>query len=228
MTTVAIDPGLSGGLAYKRDGQPAQAVAMPATEGDLVNVLRDIAEEADEVVAIVEEVGGYIGKAQPGSSAFKFGRNFGFILGVLQTLGVRVELVRPQKWQKTLSLGSASGCASKTEWKNKLKAVAQRLYPHLKLTLATADALLILDYALGTAPAASPRQEVRVDECGFPWSASWSASRSRWHPRIGSGSRPLATGLALAHAMLQTAHQHRRRIFDPAHFRCVVTIQKPT
>jgi hypothetical protein len=164
MTTVAIDPGLSGGLAYKRDGQPAQAVAMPATEGDLVNVLRDIAEEADEVVAIVEEVGGYIGKAQPGSSAFKFGRNFGFILGVLQTLGVRVELVRPQKWQKTLSLGSASGCASKTEWKNKLKAVAQRLYPHLKLTLATADALLILDYALRTAPAASPRQEVRVNE----------------------------------------------------------------
>ncbi|HEV7926093.1 MAG TPA: hypothetical protein VGR14_12095, partial [Verrucomicrobiae bacterium] len=120
------------------------------------------AREADEVIAIVEEVGGYIGKAQPGSTAFKFGRNFGFILGVLQTLGIRVELVRPQKWQKALSLGSATGCASKTEWKNKLKASAQRLYPHLKPTLATADALLILDYARRTAPAASARQEVHV------------------------------------------------------------------
>jgi crossover junction endodeoxyribonuclease RuvC len=164
MTTIAIDPGLSGGLAYERDGQPAQAVPMPPTEGDLVNVLRDLAAEATEAVAVVEEVSGYVGKAQPGSSAFKFGRNFGFILGVLQTIGVRVELVRPQKWQKALSLGASSGCASKTEWKNKLKASAQRLYPHLKPTLATADALLILDYALHTAPAASPRQEVRVNK----------------------------------------------------------------
>jgi len=75
---------------------------------------------------------------------------------------VRVELVRPQKWQKALGLGSASGCASKTEWKNKLKAAAQRLYPHLKPTLATADALLILDFARRTAPPASTRQEARV------------------------------------------------------------------
>jgi len=164
MTTIAIDPGAAGGIAVQRDHQPVSATAMPDTEGDIVHFLRAIAGQADEVVAIVEEVGGYIGKAQPGSSAFKFGRNFGFILGVLQTLGVRVELVRPQKWQKALSLGSASGCASKTEWKNKLKAVAQRLYPHLKPTLATADALLILDYALRMAPAASFRQEVRVNE----------------------------------------------------------------
>jgi crossover junction endodeoxyribonuclease RuvC len=164
MTTIAIDPGAAGGIAVQQDNQPVSATAMPATEGDLVHLLRDIAGQTDEVVAIVEEVGGYIGKAQPGSSAFKFGRNFGFILGVLQTIGVRVELVRPQKWQKALSLGSSSGCASKTEWKNKLKASAQRLYPHLKPTLATADALLILDYARRTAPAASPRQEVRVNE----------------------------------------------------------------
>lgn len=145
---IAIDPGLSGGVAYKRNLQPAQAVPMPATEGDLVDLLRSLTAHAPESIAYVEEVGGYIGKAQPASSAFKFGRNFGFILGVLQTLGVRVELVRPQRWQKSLACGSASGCASKTEWKNKLKSAAQRLYPQLKPTLATADALLILDFGL--------------------------------------------------------------------------------
>jgi hypothetical protein len=128
---------------------------MPTTEGDLVHLLRGIVGDADQVVAVVEEVGGYIGKAQPASRAFKFGRNFGFLLGVLQTLGVRIELVRPQKWQKTLSLGSASACASNTEWKNRLKSCAQRLYPNLKPRLATADALLILDYARRTAPAAT-------------------------------------------------------------------------
>ena len=158
--TIAIDPGKSGGLAYQLAGQPAQAVAMPPTEGDLVNLLRQLATNPDNTVAFVEEVGGYIGQAQPASSAFKFGRNFGFTLGVLQTLGVRVELVRPQRWQKSLALGSASNCASKTEWKNKLKAAAQRFYPNLKPTLATADALLILDYARRSAPATRARPDL--------------------------------------------------------------------
>lgn len=150
-TLIAIDPGASGGIAYQRDGQPAESVPMPATEGDVVNLLRQLAADPANAVAFVEEVGGYIGKAQPASSAFKFGRNFGFLLGVVQTLGVRVELVRPQKWQKSLGVGNASNCASKTEWKNKLKACAQRLYPHLRPTLATADALLILEYAVHSA-----------------------------------------------------------------------------
>ena len=158
--TIAVDPGLSGGFAFQLDGQPAQAVAMPPTEGDLVELLRNLMAEAQTAVAFVEEVGGYIGKAQPGSSAFKFGRNFGFILGALQMLGVRVELVRPQRWQKSLALGSATGCASKTEWKNKLKAAAQRLYPNLKPTLATADALLILDFARRSAPATRARPDL--------------------------------------------------------------------
>ncbi len=147
-TLIAIDPGASGGIAVRRDGQPADAMPMPPTEGDVLNLLRQLAVDPANTVAVVEEVGGYVGKAQPGSSAFKFGRNFGFLLGVLQTLGVRVELVRPQKWQKALGLGNASGCSSKSEWKNKLKGCAQRLHPHLKPTLATADALLILEHAV--------------------------------------------------------------------------------
>lgn len=145
--TIAIDPGLSGGIAYRLDGQPAQAVAMPKTEGDFVELIRNLTAVTNDVVAYVEEVSGFVGVAQPGSRAFTFGRNYGFALGVLQSLGVRIELVRPQKWQKSLSLGSATACASKTIWKNKLKACAQRLYPNLKPTLATSDALLILDYA---------------------------------------------------------------------------------
>lgn len=95
----------------------------------------------------IEEVGGYVGRAQPGSAMFKFGRHTGFVLGVLMALGFRVDTVRPQRWQKHLSLGSSRECASKTEWKNKLKAMAQRKFPEIEVTLATADALLILDYA---------------------------------------------------------------------------------
>ncbi|HYF37004.1 MAG TPA: hypothetical protein VD994_17025 [Prosthecobacter sp.] len=150
-TILAIDPGASGGFAYILDGSHPAAMSMPETEGDIIMELRNIKNMSNSTpVAYVEEVGGFIrGNPAPGSTMFNFGRNFGFLLGVLQVLQFRIELVRPAKWQQPLSLGTASNCASKTEWKNKLKAKAQQLYPSLKVTLNTADALLLLEYAKG-------------------------------------------------------------------------------
>ena len=87
-------------------------------------------------------------KALLGKAPYRFGENAGVLKGTIQTMGMRLELVRPQVWQKAFSLGTASACASKTIWKNKLKAEAQRRFPHLEVTLKTADALLILEYAL--------------------------------------------------------------------------------
>ena len=146
---IAIDPGVSGGVAVSAFGKTV-CHPMPATQGDVLELLRDIKRTADlesvECVCVLEEVGGFAGKAQPGSAMFKFGEGYGFIKGVVQALGIKLELVRPQVWQKSLSLGTASRCASKTEWKNKLKAEAQRRFPQLRVTLATADALLIADY----------------------------------------------------------------------------------
>ena len=144
---LGIDPGASGGIACWRHNEPIQACAMPETEGDQIVLIQDLIA-GGEAIAFVEQVGGFVGKGQPGSSMFKFGRNFGFTLGVLQTLGVRVELVQPQKWQKPLGLGTASNCATRSDWKAKLRACAQRLHPKLKPTLATADAILILEYGL--------------------------------------------------------------------------------
>ena len=146
-TVLGIDPGVSGGLAYWRKGEPIQAFAMPETEGDQIELIRELVAPGD-AIAFVEQVGGYTGKGQPGSAMFKFGRSFGFTLGVLQTLDVRVELVQPQKWQKPLGLGTASSCVTRSEWKAKLRACAQRLYPKLKPTLSTSDAILILEYGL--------------------------------------------------------------------------------
>ena len=54
--------------------------------------------------------------------------------------------VTPQKWQKELQLGNR-GNKSTTEWKNKLKAKAEQLFPYMKITLAVSDSLLILQYA---------------------------------------------------------------------------------
>lgn len=148
---ISIDPGKSGGIAMYCNNV-ALAFPMPETEGDIISMLvipnRNALQLSAERTAYVEEVGGYCGEGQPGSAMFKFGRNFGFILGALQALGWRIELVKPQRWQKFHGLGTKAGAGGKTAWKNKLKAHAQRLYPHQKVTLKTADALLILDYAI--------------------------------------------------------------------------------
>lgn len=156
---IAIDPGVSGGVAVAAFGKVV-CQAMPATQGDVMELIRDhyrTAEVEDvETVCVLEEVNGFVGKAQPGSAMFKFGEGYGFIKGVVQTLGIKLVLVRPQVWQKSFGLGTASRCASKSEWKNKLKAEAQRRFPELPVTLATADALLILEWSLRTATIANP------------------------------------------------------------------------
>lgn len=144
---IAIDPGKSGGIAWKM-AYGVRAIPMPQTEPDIAGKLKEIYYHLDQPTVIVEEVGGYIGRPQPGSAMFTFGRNFGFILGVLTTIGARVVLVRPQKWQGYLSLGKSEG--DRTKWKNKLKQKAQNLYPSLAVTLSTADALLLLEYGTKT------------------------------------------------------------------------------
>jgi hypothetical protein len=148
---IAVDPGLSGGIAafpYGPNGTPPRkAFAMPDTETDIRDLLVSM-QGLFGTRLFIEDVGGYVGgPGQPGSAMFKFGRNFGFILGVATAYKWRIELVRPQKWQKALGLGNSRGL-SKTEWKNKLKAEAQRRFPTTAgVTLKTADALLLLEYA---------------------------------------------------------------------------------
>lgn len=155
-TLIAIDPGKNGGIAFGfvhslQSGQ-VLAFAMPDTDGDVLDLLKNriLADHAEgsESIVYLEHVGGYAGGAgSPGSAMFNFGQGFGFLKGAVMALGVRLELVKPQLWQKSFHLGTASACASKTEWKNKLKVEAQRRFPGIKVTLKTADALLILDWA---------------------------------------------------------------------------------
>lgn len=146
---VTIDPGQSGAFAWYIDDQ-SYSKAMPDTEKDIADhfvYLKDLATQNNAIMEVfLEKVHSMPGQGV--ASSFKFGEHFGFLKGVITTLEIRLELVTPQAWMKTMSLGTSSSCASKTEWKNKLKGEAQRLYPQQKVTLKTADALLILEYAV--------------------------------------------------------------------------------
>ena len=157
---IAIDPGASGGFAWHdADGNP-NCIPMPQTEGDVLSAIRGLASSRKEPVAYVEEVGGYVGGGgQPGSAMFTFGRGFGFILGCLMSAGFRIELVRPQKWQKSLAIGTSKDCENKAAWKRKLKAKAQQLFPTCNVTLKTCDALLILNYSTEKKHMNTPRNK---------------------------------------------------------------------
>ena len=77
------------------------------------------------------------------ASSFKFGQGFGHLEMALTASGIPHTYVAPQKWQKELQ------CLTKGD-KNVSKARAQQLFPHIKVTHAIADALLIAEYCRRT------------------------------------------------------------------------------
>ena len=145
---LSIDPGAAGGFAWRDRDSNFFAQAMPQTPGDVLDALTEIHAMNPGIIAVMEKVGGFIaGNPAPGSTMFNFGHGVGFIEGVLMARSVSLEIVTPQKWQKHHQLGTR-GNMTKGEWKNKAKAMAQRLYPMLKVTLGVSDALLILEYKI--------------------------------------------------------------------------------
>lgn len=135
---LAVDPGVSGGMALLRDGEVT--LRKFTTEDEFVDYVRNMRGEGE---AVVEHVPKYIGNQMMASHSFTLGYNVGFEVGTIKSHNIPVSLVRPQKWQ-----GGIPGLKGVTGTKRKrlLKEHAIRLYPGLKVTLATADALLILNH----------------------------------------------------------------------------------
>lgn len=142
MTIIGIDPGKSGGIAWIGENGPC-VEKMPETLADLWglidSILRDHAMiyRQTECVAYLEQVAS---SPQMGvKSAFTFGNGFGHLEMAMTAANVPLHRVAPGKWQKTMS------CLTKGD-KNVSKRKAQELFPSLKITHATADALLIAEY----------------------------------------------------------------------------------
>lgn len=145
---IGIDPGKSGGVSVLTSDKKLRMFKMPVTEMDLLTLFRDLPEPLMGGIeyAAVEKVGGYTGEGQPGSAMF----NFGFIVGAARTAclaaGISLEEVGPHTWQKALGIPSRKKTESKTQWKNRLKGHAQRLFPKEDIILQVADSVLIAEY----------------------------------------------------------------------------------
>lgn len=142
---VGIDPGQHGGIAtYSVDtGKVIEVINMPETPQELLRFLRYYQLNT---VCYLEKVAGIPGMGA--SRMFNFGKGFGWLEMALLACKIPTIEVTPQKWQKELQLGNKRN-KTKTEWKNKLKARAEQLFPYVgRITLDVSDALLILQYGI--------------------------------------------------------------------------------
>jgi len=135
MTTIGIDPGVNGGIAWIAYGR-ACAERMPDTLQDLWELVESI-RLGGPCHAFVEQV--HSSPQMGVVSSFSFGRGYGNLEMALTAAGIPFERVRPQVWQK------AMGCMTRGD-KNVSKRRAQELFPSIKITHAIADSLLIAEY----------------------------------------------------------------------------------
>ncbi len=170
MTTLAIDPGINGGLAYLNSRGQVEVMAMPERK-ELIEVFKKLPADA---IVYIEAIAGYIPYAGPGMM-FTFGEQVERVSAILWTLkatvlpGITIEYVQPKKWQADLGLEkpkrikAEKGADKKilkqqnskrqAAWKNSLMERAKQKFPQFftgtkQDALKKADALLILEWAV--------------------------------------------------------------------------------
>ncbi len=169
LSYIGIDPGKQGGLVclQYRSHKPYEHVEVIATPmpGTLIDV-RDWfrAIPSGTRVAVIEKVRS---SPQMGNvSAFTFGRGYGDLEMALAMVDISFQEVRPQDWQSELGIpkrkkgrqlveGKTNWLESAPQFKQRLRDVAQKLFPDLHIwnepkskgkQLAIADALLIAEF----------------------------------------------------------------------------------
>ena len=147
---IGIDPGANGAIAFINAIRPDDVlVSVLPVKKTHVSILASCLEDVGDKdsFAMIELV-----HSMPGQgvrSSFNFGVSFGMLEGFIIASGVPYDRVSPQKWQKEFGLYKLPD-ETKTAKKNRHKELAQELFPTLKVTHATADALLIAEYARRT------------------------------------------------------------------------------
>lgn len=147
MIYIGIDPGKNGALA-SICGDSIHLI--PFSEEEYMQWLFMTTCTGEETFCALERVGAMPGQGV--TSMFNFGRNYGFIQGLLEASFIPYELVTPQKWKKALGV---------TGDKNSSIAVCKRLFPGVSLKRTErcakdhdgmAEALLLAEYARRARP----------------------------------------------------------------------------
>lgn len=201
---IGIDPGASGGIAWNLPGVGMQAKAFPKERMDIAAFIRSIISSIlvhgipnDNVHVYAERVAGFIKKPQDDPKEFRlegqafamfnFGFKTGYLIALFEAHGYTVQELGPSHWQRFYESTKGMPRAAK---KNALKAIAQRFYPQLKVTLGTADALLIRRAGELLWNGHSPKSEPYLESLslsGEEMNAHASCIPKKKHPRGARG-----------------------------------------
>lgn len=149
-TLIAIDPGASGAIAVRDDQGRVFADDMPESPKDIWDHLWGLdfrnpfnSSAPVDVLAIIEDAGYHVA-GNNATASCKFARHCGALEMALTGLSIPWEAVRPQKWMKHFGAMPKE----KSDRKLRIKELMQRKYPNIKVTLANADALALLTWAI--------------------------------------------------------------------------------
>lgn len=137
---IGIDNGSSGGIATLTDDNIFRVDPMPATDVDVLTIFEMIAAGdgfKPKVFAYLEHAQAF--PKMGVTSAFNYGKGYGAMQMALVAARIPFDIIVPRKWQAGL------GCLTGGD-KNVSKRRAEQLFPGIKITHATADALLIAEF----------------------------------------------------------------------------------
>ena len=133
MIWIGIDPGAKGAMALI-GWDPALAeydataalengpLIIPFDQDRYINTLLAVETSGVECVCCIEDVHSISGQGI--ASSFRFGVTYGWLLGMLDSIGIPYQPITPQKWKKEFGLNSD---------KENSIAVCKRLYPGVNL-----------------------------------------------------------------------------------------------
>lgn len=138
---IGIDPGKKGAMAVIHEDGSVSVI--PFDERRYIVSLGLIA--GNDVKCCIEDVHAMHGNGV--TASFNFGKSYGWLLGMLDTLGIPYQAVSVQKWKKEYGLNSD---------KQKSIEVCHRLFPNVDLKRTDrckkdddgiAEAILLSEYA---------------------------------------------------------------------------------
>lgn len=139
-----VDPGASGGYAVSVDG--VIVGGWKCSNNHLTEFIEHFNEyKTESRIMALEWVPKFVGKLIPSSASFTLGKSCGIFEGIARGQSVPIFPIPPKTWQRPIpGIAKLKG----PERKRGLRDYAYMRFPDFKPTLATCDALLILDYFL--------------------------------------------------------------------------------
>jgi hypothetical protein len=142
---LGIDPGALGGFALL-EGEQVRFRKMPAAEEGIWKLLSEDLSLRKPSGGSVQGIIEWISPAMFGTGKSSMSKLYGSYCALrmaLRALRIPFLAVKPFVWQRGCGISPRKHGENRSRWKQRLRRHACGIYPNLKITLATSDALLI-------------------------------------------------------------------------------------